>query len=111
MRVYIDHSCGEGLVDSLLQLLWGLLCFGALVLSVSLVLGTQWLRTVKFVPFRAYWTKRVVEEDYFMRVGLPLMVLCGTTIVMDNGESATVKMSDSPLHPLEVTSSSARSRG
>lgn len=98
-------------MDSLLQLLWGLLCFGALVLSVSLVLGTQWLRTVKFVPFRAYWTKRVVEEDYFMRVGLPLMVLCGTTFVTKDGESVTVKMSDSPSCPFEVSSPSVRSRG
>ena len=97
-------------MDSLLQLLWGLLCFGALVLSVSLVLGTYWLQTVEFRPFRAYWTKRVVEEDFFMHVGLPLMVLCGTTIIMDNGESATVKMSDSPLRPFEVTSPSVRPR-
>lgn len=98
-------------MDSLLQLLWGLLCFGALVLSVSLVLGTYWLQTHEFVPFRAYWTKRVVEEDFFMRVGLPLMVLCGTTVVMDNGKSVTVKMSDSPLSPFEITLSSERSRG
>lgn len=97
-------------MDSLLQLLWGVLGFGSLVLSVLLVMGAQWLRTVTFVPFRAYWTKRVIEEDYFMRVGLSLMFLCGTTVVMKDGKSVTVKASDSPLGSVEVSSPSLRSR-
>lgn len=98
-------------MDSLLQLLWGVLGFGSLVLSVLLVMGAQWLRTVTFVPFRAYWTKRVIEEDYFMRVGLSLMFLCGATVVMKDGKSVTVKASDSPLGSVEVSSSpSLRSR-
>lgn len=98
-------------MDSLLQLLWGALGFGSLVLSVLLVMGVQWFRTVTFVPFRAYWTKRVIEEDYFVRVGLPLMFLCGATVVMKDGESVTVKASDSSLGSVEVLSlPSLRSR-
>lgn len=97
-------------MDSLIQLLYGCFGFLLLVVAVCAVILTYWVQSVEFVPFKAHWTKRVAEEQYFMQVGLPLMVLCSTTVFTDEGESATIKMTDSPVCPIEIDVPSVRSR-